>query len=522
MAAGSGPGRFTFDAANNLQVTGGGGGGGDVNITEILGSPVSFANALPVELSDGTNPLGVTGNPILVAGAQPSGDLASTNPVQIAGQDGSGFVQPIHTRFDGTLVAAIVDTNGNSLVSSSSALLVQPQMPGPNTVDAGNGTTTLGTQRVTISSDSTGQIKLAAGAAVIGHVVTDTGSTTAVTGNVTVIQPTGTNLHAIVDSGSITAVQATGSNLHVVTDTGSTTAVTGTVTVSGSVSATQSGTWAIVGTLTNNGAAPSTTNFGVLPALANAAAPSWTEGRQVLLSVDLAGNLRIVNTTAQASTTSGQTGALVMGAVTTSKPTYTTAQTNPISIDTGGQLRVVFDTTSISQICTGASVDAGASMQLTNFSTTGGGNRVGAVGIVGYTGISSAANAITRRTPNIFKTALAASSGDNAVWTPTTGKKFRLMRFKLQLSADATIAAAGRITVTFRDNTTATNLTHVYFLGQTALTGATVLYTAGQDSGWIDLENGILSAAANNVLNINLSAALATGTLSVLCCGTEE
>lgn len=40
------------------------------------------------------------------------------------------------------------------------------------------------------------------------------------------------------------------------------------------------------------------------------------------------------------STTSGQTGHVVMGAVTTASPTYTTAQTNPLSLDTTGALRV--------------------------------------------------------------------------------------------------------------------------------------------------------------------------------------
>jgi hypothetical protein len=44
---------------------------------------------------------------------------------------------------------------------------------------------------------------------------------------------------------------------------------------------------------------------------------------------------------AQASTTAGQLGALVMGAVTTAAPVYTTATTNPLSIDTAGNLRVV-------------------------------------------------------------------------------------------------------------------------------------------------------------------------------------
>lgn len=43
---------------------------------------------------------------------------------------------------------------------------------------------------------------------------------------------------------------------------------------------------------------------------------------------------------AQGSTTSGQKGNLVQGAVTTGAPTYTTAQTAPLSLDTAGNLRV--------------------------------------------------------------------------------------------------------------------------------------------------------------------------------------
>jgi len=43
---------------------------------------------------------------------------------------------------------------------------------------------------------------------------------------------------------------------------------------------------------------------------------------------------------AQASSTSGQTGPLVQGAVTTSAPTYTNATTNPLSLTTAGALRV--------------------------------------------------------------------------------------------------------------------------------------------------------------------------------------
>lgn len=43
---------------------------------------------------------------------------------------------------------------------------------------------------------------------------------------------------------------------------------------------------------------------------------------------------------AQGSTTSGQTGNLTQGAVTTAAPTYSTGTTNPLSMDTAGNLRV--------------------------------------------------------------------------------------------------------------------------------------------------------------------------------------
>lgn len=56
------------------------------------------------------------------------------------------------------------------------------------------------------------------------------------TGNFTVVQPTGTNLHAVLDSGTLTSITnalPTGTNVigHVIADSGSTTAVTGNVTI---------------------------------------------------------------------------------------------------------------------------------------------------------------------------------------------------------------------------------------------------------------------------------------------------
>src|SRR5271167_968109 len=49
----------------------------------------------------------------------------------------------------------------------------------------------------------------------------------------------------------------------------------------------------VTGTLTHNNAAPIANNFGVLPAVASSAAPTYNAGDQVLLSTDLTGNLRV-------------------------------------------------------------------------------------------------------------------------------------------------------------------------------------------------------------------------------------
>lgn len=50
---------------------------------------------------------------------------------------------------------------------------------------------------------------------------------------------------------------------------------------------------AVVGTKTNNNAAPGATNVGSLPCVANATAPTWTEANQVSCSSDLHGSTRV-------------------------------------------------------------------------------------------------------------------------------------------------------------------------------------------------------------------------------------
>lgn len=135
--------------------------------------------------------------------------------------------------------------------------------------------------------------------------------------------------------------------------------------VSGTITANQGGTWTMqpgntanttawlfAGGKTNNNAAPGATNIGALGFLANAAAPTYTEGNLVAGSVDLKGAQRVLimdpagaaatlaSDYAQGSTTSGQFGPLVQGAVTTARPTYTTGQTAAVSLTVNGETRI--------------------------------------------------------------------------------------------------------------------------------------------------------------------------------------
>ena len=92
-------------------------------------------------------------------------------------------------------------------------------------------------------------------------------------------------------------------------------------------------------TVTTVGAVTAITN--ALPTGANVigqvTANSGTNLNTSLLNLEAT---QVKLTLAQASTTAGQSGALVQGAVTTNAPTYTTAQTSPLSLDILGNLRI--------------------------------------------------------------------------------------------------------------------------------------------------------------------------------------
>jgi hypothetical protein len=177
----------------------------------------------------------------------------------------------LHTVIDSgtTTVTQATGTNLHTVVDSGTiALSAGAAVIGH--VIADTGSTTAVTGNVTVVQPTGTNL----------HTVIDSGTTT-------VTQATGTNLHTVIDSGTITAVTAitnplpAGTNVlgHVITDTGSTTAVTGNVAVTGTFFQT---TQPVSGTVTTNNTA-----------VVNDADTNYTQASQAALTITSSGELKI-------------------------------------------------------------------------------------------------------------------------------------------------------------------------------------------------------------------------------------
>jgi hypothetical protein len=158
----------------------------------------------------------------------------------------------------------------------------------------------------------------------------------------------------------------------------------------------------------------STTSGQVGPLIQGAvttAAPSYTTAKTSPLSLTTAGLLRVDGSGAtqpvsgtvtanigtagtlaldasvtglqvsQGSTTSGQKGNFILGAVTTSAPSYTTAQTSPLSLTTAGALRV--DSSANTQPVSGTvTANAGTNLNTSLLALESGGNLATLAGAV--------------------------------------------------------------------------------------------------------------------------------------------
>lgn len=208
--------------------------GGTVDANSVMGKSYSGAptSAGQIPIYDGSQ--WVPGDPLVQGLVAAGASLSSVNPVYIGGVDGSG--------------------NSKGLVLDSS---------GRPTVNVASGQT----------------IGIAAGSAVIGHVIMDSGSTTVVTGTVS-----------------------------------------------------------MQGGKTNNNATPGATNVGTLPALCNTSAPTWTDGNQTSLSVDTSGNLRVTGGGGGTQYADGVTQATPTGTVALGKNASNVL--HAVSLDASGYLNI--------------------------------------------------------------------------------------------------------------------------------------------------------------------------------------
>lgn len=115
----------------------------------------------------------------------------------------------------------------------------------------------------------------------------------------------------------------------------------------------------------------------------------------------------------------------------------------------------------------------------------------------------------SQRTLDTFKMAAITAAGDSAIWTPTTGKRFRLMGFTFFIPSTATTAAGSVVKI--KDG--ATDLMNIVSVGASTGVIAQTVNLPG---------NGYLSAAVDNVLNLNISGAFTAGGITITLWGCEE
>ena len=126
----------------------------------------------------------------------------------------------------------------------------------------------------------------------------------------------------------------------------------------GTFPATQSGTWSVnlgtigsAATAANQTSVQGTVGAGTAPAdmvvggqVYNSSTPAPTPGQALALQSDPSGNLKVnvqaAIGLAQGSTTSGQTGSLIMGTAVSAAPTDTAGDSYPVTLDLAGNLRI--------------------------------------------------------------------------------------------------------------------------------------------------------------------------------------
>lgn len=112
---------------------------------------------------------------------------------------------------------------------------------------------------------------------------------------------------------------------------------------------------------------------------------------------------------------------------------------------------------------------------------------------------------------------ITGSTGTIAIWTPASGKKFRLRGLDLELAANVVQGAAGVNTFTIKDGTTTLWQWGVY-VDTTATTDGRARWTKRVELPF----NGYLSALADNALTVSPGTTLTAGSIRANAWGREE
>jgi hypothetical protein len=157
---------------------------------------------------------------------------------------------------------------------------------------------------------------------------------------------------------------------------------------------------------------------------------------------------------AQGSATSGQTGALIQGAVTTAAPAYTTAQTSPLSLDAAGNLRVIpLAVTATANGATASRINAAATTNATLLKASAGQLytldffNVAAYSVFLKLYNKASAPTVGTDTP-VMTIPIQAGGGYSKTWPMglpfSTGIAYAIT--KLQADSDTTVVVAGDLT----------------------------------------------------------------------------
>lgn len=270
-----------------------------------------------------------------------------------------------------SMVLAAAPAWADTLTPKTSQKVIVQQTP------TADGDTGGGTQTVTLF----GIALPASGGAVFGgtstnplNVVFPSAQSVTGSGNFTVVQPTGSNLHIVCDSGcssasgfadnaaftfGTTSINPIGG---VLDDTGTNAATENSAAIARITaqkalhmnlrnnSGTEVGTSGAPLRIDPTGTTTQPMSLASVPshAVTNAGTFATQIDGAALTALQLIDN--IVNTLG--STTSGQSGVLGLGAVTTSAPSYTNAQTNALSLTPAGELRVRVESTAVGSTST--------------------------------------------------------------------------------------------------------------------------------------------------------------------------